>query len=48
MNDEKELATVPYIVYSVLKAKYKKVIKWLLWALVGTNIFYLILLLRVI
>ncbi len=43
MNEEKELATVPYIVCAVLKAKYQKRIKRLLWALAGTNIFWIIL-----
>lgn len=41
--DEKELKTVPYIVYKVLEAKYKKLIKTLLWALAGTNLFWIIL-----
>ena len=40
---EKELATVPYIVYAMLEAKYKKLIKRLLWALAGTNLFWIIL-----
>mgnify|MGYP006976624198 CR=1 FL=1 len=41
--DEKELKTVPYIAYKVSEAKYKKLIKRLLWALAGTNLFWIIL-----
>lgn len=41
--DEKELKTVPYIVYKVLEAKYQKRIKQLLWALAVTNFFWIIL-----
>jgi hypothetical protein len=43
--DEKELSTIPYIVHKVLEAKYKRHIKRLLWALAGTHLFYIILLL---
>ena len=43
MENKKELATIPYIVFEVLKAKYKRLIKWLLWALIGTNLFWIIL-----
>ncbi len=43
MNEKKELATIPYIVYAVSEAKYKKLIKKLLWALAGTNLFWIIL-----
>ena len=41
--DEKELKTIPYVTYAVLEAKYKKLIKKLLWALAGSNIFWIIL-----
>ena len=41
--DEKELKTIPYVVYKVLEAKYEKRIKNLLWALFGTHLFYIIL-----
>lgn len=41
--NEKELATVPCIVYAMLEAKYQKRIKQLLWALAGTNLFWIIL-----
>ncbi len=43
MGYEKELATIPYIVYAVLEAKYKKLIQRLLWALGLTNLFWFIL-----
>lgn len=43
MGYEKELATIPYIVYAVLEAKYQKLIQRLLWALAGTNLFWIIL-----
>jgi hypothetical protein len=43
MNEEKDLATTPYIVYAVSEAKYQKQIKQLLWALAGTNLFWIIL-----
>ena len=43
MNNEKELATIPYIVFEVFKEKYNRLIKRLLWALVGTNLFWIIL-----
>lgn len=43
MNEEKELATIPYIVFAVSEAKYQKQIKQLLWALAGTNLFWIIL-----
>lgn len=42
--DEKELKTIPYIVYKVLEAKYQRYIKRLLLALLGTHLFYIILL----
>ena len=41
--DEKELKTIPYVTYAVLEAKYKRLIKRLLWVLAGTNIFWIIL-----
>jgi hypothetical protein len=41
--NEKELKTIPYVVYKVLEAKYKKLIKRLLWALGITNLFWFIL-----
>lgn len=43
MND-KELSTIPYVVYKVLEAKYERLIKRLVLALVLTNVFYLSLL----
>lgn len=43
MENERELATIPYIVLEVLKAKYQKRIKQLLWALAVTNFFWIIL-----
>jgi hypothetical protein len=43
MMDEKELSAVPFVVLKVLEAKYKKLIKRLLWALAGTNLFWIIL-----
>lgn len=42
--DDKELETIPYVVYKVLEAKYEKLIKRLSLALVCTHIFYLFLL----
>lgn len=46
--DEKQLKTIPYITFAVLEAKYKRLIQRLVLVLVATNIFYIILLLRVI
>lgn len=40
--DDKELETIPYVVYKVLEAKYEKLIKKLTLALIGTNLFYLL------
>lgn len=42
--DDKELETIPYVVYKVLEAKYEKLIKRLTFALVSTHIVYLLLL----
>ncbi|MBO5955412.1 MAG: hypothetical protein J6Q10_01265 [Clostridia bacterium] len=41
--DEKELKTIPFVVFKVLEAKYQKRIKTLLWALLATHLFYIIL-----
>lgn len=41
--DEKELKTIPYIVYEVLKAKYEKLIKRLTLALIISLLMNLIL-----
>lgn len=41
--DEKELSTIPYVVYKVLEAKYERLIKRLAFALGLTNTFWFIL-----
>lgn len=38
-----ELKTIPYVVYKVLEAKYKRIIHRLTLALVLTNLFWFIL-----
>lgn len=42
--DEKELKTIPYVVYKVLEAKYQRHETRLLLALIITHLFYIILL----
>ena len=42
--DEKDLRTVPYILYKIAEAKYKRIIFRLTLALVMSNLFFIILL----
>ena len=43
MENKKELVSIPYVIFEVFKAKSNRLIKRLLWALVGTNLFWIIL-----